>query len=277
MQMQQVDHADYSEAMRYSLDDAEDDETISGEGAPRRSLRTFDTIGKKLGKKDRNSLELKVAAIKAGQTPSPSNSSVMPSRATLPTPLPLKLNLGPVEENEYEHDNDNSLVLQHSDDEDERDSPRSPRTPMRSASGAAFARADHASGAGAGNSNTPSTAEKAGIILGIHNVYIVLPQFVVTAMSSIIFGIMEPPATAEGVAGASGHPLATGPEEVAADLAGGTEEQGLSDVDVAGEFLGNLVRRAEGAVEGGSSDAVGLIFRCVSCSPNHETQRSMPL
>jgi solute carrier family 45 protein 1/2/4 len=248
--------------MRYSLDEADDEDDDDDVGfdtaTPHRSLRSTDASGRKLGKKDRTSLELKVAASKAGQTPSPTNSGVVPSRAHLPTPL--RLNLGPVEEDE----NDNSLVLQHSDDEDERDSPRSPLTPMRSSTAHHPSHAHHHSADGSTSTSTstttPSTAEKAGIILGIHNVYIVLPQFIVTAMSSIIFRIMEPPADAGIV---DNHPLvpATGPETIAAELAGGIEEQGLSDGDVAGEFLGNLIKRAEGALEGGSSDAVGLIFR----------------
>lgn len=40
--------------------------------------------------------------------------------------------------------------------------------------------------------NPSSTADKAGLILGIHNVFIVLPQFVITAISSVIFAILEP-------------------------------------------------------------------------------------
>ncbi|KAJ9099137.1 hypothetical protein QFC21_004016 [Naganishia friedmannii] len=36
------------------------------------------------------------------------------------------------------------------------------------------------------------TAEKAGVILGIHNIFIVIPQFLVTFLSAIIFYIMEP-------------------------------------------------------------------------------------
>jgi len=34
--------------------------------------------------------------------------------------------------------------------------------------------------------------DKAGIILGIHNVFVVIPQFLVTGLSSIIFAIFEP-------------------------------------------------------------------------------------
>jgi len=41
----------------------------------------------------------------------------------------------------------------------------------------------------------PSTADKAGLILGIHNVFIVLPQFVITFVSSIIFALLDPGTT----------------------------------------------------------------------------------
>jgi len=33
---------------------------------------------------------------------------------------------------------------------------------------------------------------KAGIILGIHNIFIVIPQFIITGFASIIFAIFEP-------------------------------------------------------------------------------------
>jgi len=35
-------------------------------------------------------------------------------------------------------------------------------------------------------------SNKAGIILGIHNVFVVIPQFLVTGLSSILFAIFEP-------------------------------------------------------------------------------------
>ena len=89
------------------------------------------------------------------------------------------------------------------------------------------------------------TADKAGVILGIHNVFVVLPQFVVTLMASIIFHIMEPPST--DVPPKHPHAIPIGNGTVA---------------DAGMEGL-KLVMR-EGAVEGGSSDAVGLIFRYVT-------------
>jgi solute carrier family 45 protein 1/2/4 len=91
------------------------------------------------------------------------------------------------------------------------------------------------------NAKEPSTADKAGVILGIHNVFVVLPQFVVTLMASIIFHIMEPGEVTPKHPNAIPLPL---PEPIVDSLNGTMR----------------LLAR-EGMVEGGSSDAVGLIFR----------------
>nr|XP_019044996.1 solute carrier family 45, member 1/2/4 [Kwoniella bestiolae CBS 10118]OCF23926.1 solute carrier family 45, member 1/2/4 [Kwoniella bestiolae CBS 10118] len=102
----------------------------------------------------------------------------------------------------------------------------------------------------------PSTADKAGVILGIHNVFLVLPQFVVTFLSSIIFYLMEPE---KGLP--AHHPHTTIP------LTGNVTDpstEGLSDVvsEIGEEVVKRLMVRAEGlGGEGGSPDAVGLIFR----------------
>jgi solute carrier family 45 protein 1/2/4 len=95
-----------------------------------------------------------------------------------------------------------------------------------------------------GNTNT---ADKAGVILGIHNVFVVLPQFVVTLMASIIFHVMEP--------GTGGDALPV-KHPNAIPVGNGT----VSDIDL-DEIVRLVVR--EGGIEGGSSDAVGLIFRYV--------------
>lgn len=97
----------------------------------------------------------------------------------------------------------------------------------------------------------PSTADKAGVILGIHNVFVVLPQFVVTLMASIIFHIMEP-GTGDGIA--PKHPNAIPLPIPISDNINGTIAESV-----------RLMAR-EGMVEGGSSDAVGLIFRLVAIS-----------
>lgn len=101
-------------------------------------------------------------------------------------------------------------------------------------------------------SKTTNTADKAGVILGIHNVFVVLPQFVVTLMASIIFRIMEPGTGGEALP--VKHPNAI-------PIGNGT----ISDIDI--DEVVRLVIR-EGGMEGGSSDAVGLIFRYVPLPPS---------
>jgi len=97
-----------------------------------------------------------------------------------------------------------------------------------------------------GTGGNTNTADKAGVILGIHNVFVVLPQFVVTLMASIIFHIMEPGTGGEALP--DKHPNAI-------PIGNGT----VAGVD---EIVRLVVR--EGGMEGGSSDAVGLIFRYVN-------------
>ncbi|CAG8498279.1 9096_t:CDS:2 [Ambispora gerdemannii] len=43
------------------------------------------------------------------------------------------------------------------------------------------------------SSSPPSSSVDAGILLGIQNIYVVVPQFLVTFFSSIVFAILEPP------------------------------------------------------------------------------------
>ena len=139
--------------------------------------------------------------------------------ASEPSPLvPATSRLSP-DENEV------SLVLHHSDDED--DDPEDVSSPsLRTTSPLATMRNRPTNG------KARDTADKAGVILGIHNVFLVLPQFIVTIMASIIFYLMDPPVV----------PVAA----VEADM-------GPGSVDT--------ITRREGAVEGGNPDAVGLIFR----------------
>lgn len=89
------------------------------------------------------------------------------------------------------------------------------------------------------------TADKAGVILGIFNVFVVMPQFIITGLSSIIFHIMEPPTDATPK-----HPNAI---PIAGNLTASAGEM----VDE----VARLVVREGAPVEGGSPDAVGLIFR----------------
>ncbi|TKY89212.1 hypothetical protein EX895_001743 [Sporisorium graminicola] len=48
------------------------------------------------------------------------------------------------------------------------------------------------------NGNVGSTMSHAGTVLGLHNVAVVVPQFLVTAVSSLIFAIMEPKKSGDG-------------------------------------------------------------------------------
>ena len=121
---------------------------------------------------------------------------------------------------------ENSLILHHSDEEDADQElfdsalrPQSPRSPIVAGGG-------------------KETADKAGVILGIHNVFLVLPQFVVTTLSSVIFYLMEPT------------------KELAGEHPGAMPVAG-NGTDVAGAGAPGPVGDAS------SPDAIGLIFRCV--------------
>lgn len=43
-----------------------------------------------------------------------------------------------------------------------------------------------------GSKDANELSSKAGIILGLHNVSIVVPQFLVTALSAVIFAVLDP-------------------------------------------------------------------------------------
>ena len=128
---------------------------------------------------------------------------------------------------------DTSLILRHSDDDElERINPisyrpQSPRSPVTSGQG------------------EKGTADKAGVILGIHNVFLVLPQFIVTTFSSLIFYLMEP-----GKSLPEHHPQST-------------PHGGNVTMEVVGEMV-KVVRREAEAGRVQAPDAVGLIFRCAS-------------
>lgn len=90
-----------------------------------------------------------------------------------------------------------------------------------------------------------STADKAGLILGIHNVFIVLPQFVITAISSLVFFLMEP-------AGDAAPPL--GPNTPAGIVNGSVTADAVRAVTT-------VIREQLEKPKTSSPDAVGLIFR----------------
>lgn len=106
----------------------------------------------------------------------------------------------------------------------------------------------------AGNSGQ-NTAEKAGVILGIHNIFIVLPQFLVTFLSSVIFFLLEPtrPALPEGHPGPNVPVLAN--VTAAADI-----ETSDTLVNITQKVVRALERELDAHVTS-STDSVGLIFR----------------
>jgi hypothetical protein len=111
------------------------------------------------------------------------------------------------------------------------------------------------SGVGGGGSKGKGTADKAGVILGIHNVFLVLPQFIVTFLSSIIFYLMEPD---KGVP--AKHPQIPVAEPAIGNGNGTLPGLGIERAEEAVVDGMKMLFRREGP-EGGSSDAVGLIFR----------------
>ena len=139
-------------------------------------------------------------------------------------------------------ENEVSLVLHHGENEED-EGQLSPIRPISPGS--------NTSSPVASMLNTPgetSTADKAGVILGIHNVFIVLPQFVVTIMASLIFYLMEPSTEMP-----SHHPSTI-------PIVGNVTEAVISGDPLARMGSTSLLPR-EGMVEAKSSDAVGLIFR----------------
>ncbi|RXK42376.1 hypothetical protein M231_00366 [Tremella mesenterica] len=97
------------------------------------------------------------------------------------------------------------------------------------------------------SSERKGMADKAGVILGIHNVFLVMPQFLVTILSSAIFYLMEPDKSLP-----SHHPHAN--PVVNGTVAAVEAPTGVVE-------LGERLMRREGVMQAGSSDAVGLIFR----------------
>lgn len=132
----------------------------------------------------------------------------------------------PSEEANETLDLDTTVILRHSDETAPSilSEPSSPITPSPAA---------------------PSTADKAGLILGIHNVFIVLPQFVITAISSLVFFLMEPASTPHPPL-APNVPAGVVNGSIAAEVAAATA---------------TAVVRAEAIVKASSPDAVGLVFR----------------
>ncbi|KAH8923590.1 hypothetical protein BT69DRAFT_146523 [Atractiella rhizophila] len=92
---------------------------------------------------------------------------------------------------------------------------------------------EHADGEG-------DAADSAGVILGIHNIFIVLPQFLVTFASSIIFAILAP---GKSVLGGSEKPIS------------------LNTTAIDDAVLSIRQEEVELAVDPNDWDAIGVVFR----------------
>ncbi|KIO33059.1 hypothetical protein M407DRAFT_65899, partial [Tulasnella calospora MUT 4182] len=93
-------------------------------------------------------------------------------------------------------------------------------------------------------------SNKAGIILGIHNIFVVIPQFLVTGLSSILFALLEPHKSVLDQ-GHAGHPAA-----------GNVPNKNITDATSAAvaEVVRATLEPREAPVEG-SGDSIGIIFR----------------
>ncbi|KAI4520233.1 MFS general substrate transporter [Schizophyllum commune Loenen D] len=115
----------------------------------------------------------------------------------------------------------------------------------------------HESGNGAPKEAGGGLAAKAGIILGIHNLFIVIPQFIVTGVSSIIFAIFDPDQSVlhGGHGGIPMHNSTT------------TDDGADVDASASGDLAFRaLAYRAEEEDDGGGSNSVVYIFRLAGFS-----------
>jgi len=95
-----------------------------------------------------------------------------------------------------------------------------------------------------------SMEDKAGIILGIHNIFIVIPQFLISGISSIIFAIMDPEKSGLHSPGHAVHP--GGPPSIPTDT-NSTAERGLPRASI-------MVPRFGGEDATKSVDSLAVIF-----------------
>jgi solute carrier family 45 protein 1/2/4 len=138
---------------------------------------------------------------------------------------------------------DTSLVLRHSDElsepiDDIDGRPISPIVPSTRVPGGG-----------------KETADKAGIILGIHNIFLVIPQFVVTFLSSVIFYLMDP-----GKSLPSHHPQSMPMGNTTSISVASSAVPDLDLVDAMKRGM-SLLGREGVEVDSSSPDGVGLIFR----------------
>ncbi|PPQ81361.1 hypothetical protein CVT25_015468 [Psilocybe cyanescens] len=113
---------------------------------------------------------------------------------------------------------------------------------------------------GSGRSTSGTLSGKAGVILGIHNIFIVIPQFLVTAFSAILFALFDPQ---KPVLPTHRAPVAPAPGAVINGTALLATNVTSALISRGGEIMGDLLSREEVGVEGGSqhSNSVVYIFR----------------
>lgn len=107
--------------------------------------------------------------------------------------------------------------------------------------------------------NEGGLSSKAGIILGIHNVFIVIPQFLVTGLSAIVFAIFDPQKTVLP----GHHPTPS----IGGVINGTTTASGVDSFEAlknASAAVGDVLVRAlneDAGERGGQSNSVVYIFR----------------
>ncbi|KDR74758.1 hypothetical protein GALMADRAFT_269030 [Galerina marginata CBS 339.88] len=185
------------------------------------------------------------------------------------------------------HDNEREVFLpgDDSDSEDENEGEEAAREERRrvlSNSGAQLSRIDIQGAAGdgeededgyeivpgardangrlGGGSTAGTLSAKAGIILGIHNIFIVIPQFLVTGFSAILFALFDPQQPALP---AHRAPVAAGPGAVVNGTVALVGNVTAAVVSRAPGVVGELIGRAGDVVETGGkpSNTVVYIFR----------------
>ncbi|KAL7422583.1 hypothetical protein Q5752_003231 [Cryptotrichosporon argae] len=144
------------------------------------------------------------------------------------------------------------IVLRHSDDVSDSDDGEAEGGRADSARGSlafrsASRRATASPDPAAPGPSAAATADKAGLILGIHNVFVVLPQFIITVFASAVFYLLE-------------HDSPAAPSHAGGVIGVGSNNGTLVETaDGAAVEVVRLVGRE--ANSSGSPDAVGLIFR----------------
>ncbi|KAG8986953.1 hypothetical protein FRB94_003800 [Tulasnella sp. JGI-2019a] len=96
-------------------------------------------------------------------------------------------------------------------------------------------------------------SDKAGIILGIHNIFVVIPQFLVTGLSSILFALLEPEHSVLDQ-GHAGHPAA-------GNIPAAKNATDIAAAAVAAVSSRTLLLVRDAPVEAAGSDSIGIIFR----------------